>query len=571
MIEKGVKPNAHLYSAMINACARRIEIESLPRRTRLVLLERAFNLYQEMLESTMHIDAPVYNALLTACGAAKQLKRAMSLYHDMRSAKLKMTERTYFTLMSIAKSCGDGDQALEFYKKFRKSGLQGRAQLYSCAILSCGHLKAGSNADIACNIWKEMEVDGVTPDHMLFANLISIAVSAWGPVRAENLIVKCRDSLGRLPAKEMINSLRAGYNTLLGGYARKGRAEEMLVLYERMTNSGIQPDSDSYETLIVGCSKANDYRQIVALFQEQREAGLPITSLMYTWAISAAVRAGEANSAFDLAHSAWSEGIPRSSIITFWLLRACVARVMLIYQVGSSNSYGTVQSYQQTSFIQSSGSPFKSGHATSEAENPIEFWTNRAITAYRDAMDHGVEVNVQILDRLLHCMRRPMSHITKSTTVDRDPYDNRAIIIYEDAVQRGIVAPPQFQTEICDLVLTKTMPAVGEVALLYVLRHLRRHPYKESFDIHIHTQPVGDLEMEKQNDERSDTDLLKAEKLPTLEKNATKGSLHGRYQQKNLYKSKLAAHAVLSILRRLNITYEHNRKTGLVRKKKSHL
>ena len=172
-----------------------------------------------------------------------------------------------------------------------------------------------------------------------------------------------------------------------------------------------------------------------------------------------------------------------------------------------------------------------------------------------------------------------MSHIAKATTVDRDPYDNRAISIYEDAVQRGIVAPPQFQTEICDLILTKTMPAVGEVALLYVLRHLRKHPYTESFDIHIHTQPVADLEGERKDiEEQLDTqyttqisssyppqnDNTMHQKSGTSGASKGSGSIDGRYQKKNLYKSKLAAHAVLAILRRLNITYEHNRKTGLV-------
>ena len=604
--KQGVQPNAHMYCATICACARRMEIATLPKRTRLVLLNRAFNLYTEMGESRLHADAPVHNALLAACGAAKQFGRALSVFRNMQRQGCKASERTYFELICIANSCGNGDEALKFYDMFKESGVAGSKQLYTTAIQACKHLRGGPNAGTAWNIWRDMEAARVAPDSLLFANLVSIAVNAWGAEGAEDVIVQSRDYLAELPAEETDKAVRAGYNTLLGWYAHKGRAEEMLAQLERMKSSGVVPDEDTYETLIVGCSKANDHRSIVSLFKQQREAGLPLTPLMYTWAVSAAVRAGDAAAAFDHAEMAWSEGVPRSQVITFWLLRGCVARVSLIYQVGASSAYGSGGSGHVMSGVGPGmgGVGPAAGKRTAmsaESENPIEYWIGKAITAYRDTLDHGIEANIHILDRLLHCMRRPMSHVDKPTTMDRDNYDPRALSIFEDAVQRGIVEAPIFQTEICKLQLEQAMPAVAEVALLCVLRHLRKHPDQRRFDIHIQTQPVSehdDLSSYSTNAERTskrnshhhqshgrktsvaDTDAqVEADDDEDEDEDEDEEVVAGgryektyqpfcpsndRAQNKNLHKWKLAAHAVLAMLRRLNIPYDQNRNTGLV-------
>ncbi len=49
------------------------------RREQLVLLERAVALVDEMRASSLRPDAPVWNALLMACGRACQLQRAFKV------------------------------------------------------------------------------------------------------------------------------------------------------------------------------------------------------------------------------------------------------------------------------------------------------------------------------------------------------------------------------------------------------------------------------------------------------------------------------------------------------------
>jgi len=149
-----------------------------------------------------------------------------------------------------------------------------------------------------------------------------------------------------------------------------------------------------------------------------------------------------------------------------------------------------------------------------------------------------------------------------------------------------------FQTEMCELKLTQAMPAIAEVALLCVLRHLRRHPYQESFNINIYTQPVSDQHGEHSMEEPSwtgaDEDDEEAAAAHGMLPQGKRGhrpaaaaaaaaagggkfvpggagvQRDARYEEKNLYKSQLATQAALALLRRLNIVYDQNRKTGIV-------
>jgi hypothetical protein len=60
--------DSHLYGALIAACAQGIKARSSDRKDQLVILDRAFQVLQDAMDSGVHLETPVWNALLMCAG-----------------------------------------------------------------------------------------------------------------------------------------------------------------------------------------------------------------------------------------------------------------------------------------------------------------------------------------------------------------------------------------------------------------------------------------------------------------------------------------------------------------------
>lgn len=60
--------DSHVYGALIAACAQGIKMRSSDRKDQLVILDRAFQVLQEAIDSGVHLETPVWNALLMCAG-----------------------------------------------------------------------------------------------------------------------------------------------------------------------------------------------------------------------------------------------------------------------------------------------------------------------------------------------------------------------------------------------------------------------------------------------------------------------------------------------------------------------
>jgi hypothetical protein len=60
--------DSHLYGALIAACAQGIKSRSSDRKDQLVILDRAFQVLQDAMDCGVHLETPVWNALLMCAG-----------------------------------------------------------------------------------------------------------------------------------------------------------------------------------------------------------------------------------------------------------------------------------------------------------------------------------------------------------------------------------------------------------------------------------------------------------------------------------------------------------------------
>jgi hypothetical protein len=60
--------DSYFYGALIAACAQGIKARSSDRKDQLVILDRAFQVLQEAMDAGVHLETPVWNALLMCAG-----------------------------------------------------------------------------------------------------------------------------------------------------------------------------------------------------------------------------------------------------------------------------------------------------------------------------------------------------------------------------------------------------------------------------------------------------------------------------------------------------------------------
>ena len=122
-----------------------------------MLLERAFNLVEDMKGSRVVADAAVWNALVTAAGRAGQLQRAFNVLEDMVGSNTRPNDRTYASLMDACARAGDCELALRVYRKAQREGCAGSLMVYSAAINACVHARDGCDAEAAMAIYHDMQ------------------------------------------------------------------------------------------------------------------------------------------------------------------------------------------------------------------------------------------------------------------------------------------------------------------------------------------------------------------------------------------------------------------------------
>merc|ERR1719444_363946 len=112
MMEQGVPPNAHSYSAVISACAKAGDVEAATRHL------------EEMNEVGVPADVVVYSGVLDACAKVLDTKTALSVFKQMKAAGVRPNVVTYASMAKPFAHQGEWQQVERLAKDMEKSGLR---------------------------------------------------------------------------------------------------------------------------------------------------------------------------------------------------------------------------------------------------------------------------------------------------------------------------------------------------------------------------------------------------------------------------------------------------------------
>ncbi|KAF6148192.1 hypothetical protein GIB67_011967 [Kingdonia uniflora] len=248
-------------------------------------------------------DLVSWNVMITGYVKSGEMDSARKLFDQVPERDVV----TWNAMIAGYAHCGLHEQAFEMFEEMRLLGERPDAVTLLCLLSSCadsGALDEGER--IHCSL---MEM-GLSNLNVIFGNALIDLYSKCGRIeRALEVFKEMRD-------KDI-----SSWNSLIGGFAFHGHANESISLFEEMRRGKIKPDEITFVGVLVACSHGGMVHEGQRYFNSMRqEYGIEPNIKHYGCMVDILGRAGLLEEAFE-----FIEGmdIKPNPIIWRTLLGAC--------------------------------------------------------------------------------------------------------------------------------------------------------------------------------------------------------------------------------------------------------
>jgi len=414
MTKDGVKPCQMVITTLIDACTR--EMVGMPknvrggrdRRRKLVLMERAYQVFADGMAARVQVDVPMWNALINVAAHAGQLDRAFEVLESMQAQGGRPNDITYMTLITACRMAQRPELAMKVYQKAKRDGVTNSLKVYTSAVDAC--LAADHVAlEAAQEIYSDMQLHDIAPSTQLFASLIKVAgragaldvaMSLKNDMEFEridmddtasaaliNACLKCGDWQG---AKKVYLEMKIlpgqhrpqSYNVMINAHAEAARLGDVLAVVEDMRRGDVLPDKYTFGALIKACQ-----------YTSQGELGFEVFSIMK------------------------KVGIKLDEATAFTLIRICFNQLRLLWRPGGyppaheSSEFTDYQNVIALDLLKALGCSEKRLAKWAERQRSTssqEEWQRRAISVYKESLSNEHGIAIRTLDRMLSCLRMPL-------------------------------------------------------------------------------------------------------------------------------------------------------------------
>ncbi|KAM7273774.1 hypothetical protein ACFE04_028438 [Oxalis oulophora] len=266
----------------------------------------ATGLLEEMEEGK---GVVIWNVMISGYASRGYFKEALNCVKDMKTEGITPDQVTWNSIIAGFAQHGRFEEASKYFLEVRN--LNGfKPNVVSWSALIAGNEQNGRFFE-ALNLFRQMMIDGVKPNSVTFASVIS-ACANLSLVRhgkevhgycvktdqldldmlVENSLVgfyaKCLSShiayrkFSRMKQKDLIS-----WNAILAGYALRGGSEEAMKLLDEMELQGLETDVVTWNGLITGCTQNRDGKTALQFFSRMQEAGVRPNSTTISGALAA--------------------------------------------------------------------------------------------------------------------------------------------------------------------------------------------------------------------------------------------------------------------------------------------
>eukprot|EP00929_Paragymnodinium_shiwhaense_P106341 TRINITY_DN7162_c0_g3_i1.p1 TRINITY_DN7162_c0_g3~~TRINITY_DN7162_c0_g3_i1.p1 ORF type:complete len:818 (+),score=257.78 TRINITY_DN7162_c0_g3_i1:125-2578(+) len=245
--------------------------------------------------------------VLRTCASAQQYASALSAYDHMHERIGSGCRATWSLLLYNAVEAAAFDRGLEFYNKLTDGG-------------------SPSGQDVVNVIRCLAHRRDMTGLKQVMEAPVLVDVSLDAGARNRAIAACCME--GALEFAEVVAQSKAfsapldvpGYNTLIKGYARRGKLNRCLELERQMTAEGLEPSEMTLGILLDACTQAKDFRQAAGVCKSFDSKGRKLNKVHMTTIIKGLVASGQLDHADSMLRDMQESLHIQPDIITYQTL-----------------------------------------------------------------------------------------------------------------------------------------------------------------------------------------------------------------------------------------------------------
>jgi len=211
-----IKPNAHCYSAAVNACEKGGQ------------WQRALELFQQMQDNHVQPTTITCTSVVSACKVCGQWQEALSVLTQMKTMGVPADAHTFSNAISACNKAGKWMAAIRTYEDMRSYNVEPTVVCFGAVLCAC---QKGKQWQVAMAILNEMKVN---PDYIVYIAVLSTCC-------------KC------------------------------GRWAEAIHILRRMVGDGVKPDQRSFDMVIGACIQRGRCQEATELLAMATSIGINIT------------------------------------------------------------------------------------------------------------------------------------------------------------------------------------------------------------------------------------------------------------------------------------------------------
>ncbi|XP_059076511.1 pentatricopeptide repeat-containing protein At2g13600-like [Cryptomeria japonica] len=251
--------------------------------------EQALKLFHQMQRTTIQPDNFTFSTILPVCANVASLRHGLQIHGRILRCGFQFNIIVMNTLIDMHVKCGRMHKAVELFDKMSQR------DLFSWTAIVAGYTHSRL-AEIAFEIFKQMQLAGVKPNSPTFASILpscaklaaleqgmeihqkvmesgflsDVVATALIDMYAKcGSILKARVLFDKMPKRDVVS-----WTAIISGYAQYGFVDKALGFFKQMQLAGVKPNSATFASILPACAQTGYLEQGMKIHKKIIEIGL---------------------------------------------------------------------------------------------------------------------------------------------------------------------------------------------------------------------------------------------------------------------------------------------------------
>jgi len=241
-----------------------------------------FNAAEKLFEKAVEINAKLslytYSIMIKAYGAINNFDKANEIMAKIEAAGLKANDVIYGCLLNCAVKCSKFDFIKKIWEQMKNNAIEPNCIIYTTLIKAYNKMKL---YDIALEIFEKIsQEDKIQSNIIIFNAVLDVCVESKNLEKLKEIYgfikIMC-NMCSTFPKPNLIT-----YSTIIKGFAKCGKMEDAMEIYESLKAQNFQLDEVLFNTLIDGFAKSGNLPMAIKLYEEMKNYGIKGSSIIYS-------------------------------------------------------------------------------------------------------------------------------------------------------------------------------------------------------------------------------------------------------------------------------------------------